>query len=81
MLAQLTTTVVTLDPEIVPEPPLTVQASPAGCVLTVTLYVAPLVSAAGNVNAPLALTVTGSAPLFCRISPVDVRPDTVPPTV
>src|SRR5690242_10788363 len=56
LVLQLTTTLVTLPSPTVPEPLPTVQAcvGPLGCVRTVTLKVAPLASAFGNVKAPSA---------------------------
>ena len=79
-VVQVTVTVVTLPALIVPDAAPTVTVCPAGVVRTVTLYPAPEVSAAGNVNVPLPVIVRVSVPLSCSTS-VPVSPVTVPPTV
>jgi hypothetical protein len=80
-VAQATATLVTFA-DAVPVPPVTVQVCPEGCVNTVTAYVAPLLIAGVNVNAPLALTVKFEPLLFCSttLAPV-ARPVSDPPIV
>ena len=63
--AQDIATFVTL-PEAVPDPFVTVQTWPAGCVFTVTAYAAPGVSGVAKAKAPLAKTVRSSLPLFSK---------------
>ncbi len=76
---QVIVTLVTLA-VAVPEPLATWQVCVGllGCVLTVTLYV-PGTSVA-NVNCCVPVPVTGrsSKPLFCKTSPVPLKPLTVP---
>ena len=81
-LAHTTSTFVTLADPIVPDPLPTRHVCPVGWVPTVTAYAAPLASGVANVNAPFALRVSASPPLFRSVteSPV-ARPETVPPTV
>src|SRR6476659_8826747 len=80
LAAQETATLVTLADPIVPEPLATAHVCPAGLVIPVTAYPAPLASAVANVNGPLAETVRLSPPLSCSTTDPD-DPDTVPPTV
>src|SRR4051812_32599564 len=67
---------------IVPVPLPTTQlwAGDEGCVATVTLYGAPLATGVAKVKVPSALMPRSSPPLSRRVSPVPVRPVTVPPT-
>jgi hypothetical protein len=81
LAVQLTATFVTAAAATVPEPPVTAQVCPDGCVLTVTLYVAALANAVLNVNDPFALTASVSPPLFWSASPLPVSPETDPPMV
>jgi hypothetical protein len=79
---QATCTVVTF-PVAVPLPFETLQfcVGLEGCVETVTLYVAPLLSGVEKVKLPLLLTEKLLPPLSCRVSPVPAKPETVPPIV
>src|SRR5271165_4321878 len=78
--AQVTATLVTLAEPTVPDPLDTVHDCPDGLVFTVTLYGAPVGSAAANVNDPFAVTLRLSPPLSCSTTVPD-SPETVPPTV
>ena len=71
---------VTLAEPTVPDPFDTVHVCPAGLVITVALYGAPVGSAVANVNVPFAVTLRSSPPLSCSTTVPD-SPDTVPPTV
>jgi len=66
----------------VPLPFVTVHVWFEGCVITVTAYAAPLLTAFATEKLPLALTVALEPPLFCSttLAPV-ARPVSVPPTL
>jgi hypothetical protein len=84
LVTQETLTFVTLAPEMVPLPFVTVHVwfGVVGCVSTVTEYELPVSSVVSNVNAPFADTVSLSPPLFCSTTLFPAaRPLTVPPTV
>src|SRR5690349_2607823 len=77
-VAHVTVTPVTFDASTVPDAFATVHVcvGPPGCFLTVTLKAAPLATGVANANAPSALIVRSSPPLFWRTSPVPTRPVT-----
>ncbi len=52
-----------------------------GCVLTVTLYAPPALTAVVNEKEPLAIMLRLLPPLSCRTKPVPASPETVPPIV
>src|SRR5215831_2705634 len=79
LVVQVTATVVTFAEPTVPVPLPTAQVWPDGWVFTVTAYAAPPASCVGNVNGPLAVTVSASPPLSFSTTVPD-RPETVPPT-
>ena len=80
---QLTITLVTAPPTIVPVPPLTVHVCDGleGWAETATSNVAPLATGVVNVKlvAPPA-TVSAFPPLSVSVRPLPTRPRTVPPT-
>ena len=63
-----------------PDPLVTLQFGPGGCVEMVTEYAAPFVTAFGKVNGPLAVSDKVSLRLFWSTT-VPTRPVTVPPMV
>ena len=78
----MTVTLVTFAVPTVPDPLLTAHVSPVGCVLTVTLYLAPEANAVANANVLFVLTVCEIVPLSSNITELPaVNPDTVPPMV
>ena len=82
LTAQVTETLVMFDEAIVPVPLVTVQVSPAGCVPTVTAYIALESSAVWKVKLVFEDTVRESPPLSSRITDVPLaRPETLPPMV
>ena len=64
----------------VPEPFVTVQVCPSGCVRTVTEYVEPWAMAVVKVKGPSDAVARALPPLFCRVT-VPTRPEIVPPMV
>jgi hypothetical protein len=82
VLPQVTWILVTLA-KALPLPALTTQVCVGleGCVFTVTTYAPPLAMDVLKVNGPLAVMARSSPPLSSRMSPVPLRPITVPAIV